>query len=203
MPATEKERRVEIPFAQINTTESVVFQEAVLEAPKRHLSEATKAKISMAKKGRTLSDEARRNIAIGHLGLKESKKTRRKISRSMKKRWADPDIGAKLRNKTLTDEHKNKIRIGVIKANIQKREAAKELEERKKINSKIEEEVAEEDVDLNLWKSAIEENLIGPILNQNLLTKEEIDRIKVLMEAGEKPPEELMDKFSIAVARIA
>ena len=58
-------------------------------------------------------------------------------------------------------------------------------------------------IDLNLWRAAIEENLIGPILNQNLLTKEEINEIKRYLEGGEKPPEELMDKFSIAVARTA
>jgi hypothetical protein len=58
-------------------------------------------------------------------------------------------------------------------------------------------------VDSNLWKSAIEENLIGPILNQNLLTKEEIDRIKGYLEGGKEPPEALMNKFSIAVAKVA
>ncbi len=85
MPAIEREKRVKIPSAQINT-ENAVFQKPTPEVPKRHLSEATKAKISMAKTGKTLSAEARRNIAIGHLGLKESEKTRRKIARSIKRR---------------------------------------------------------------------------------------------------------------------
>lgn len=58
-------------------------------------------------------------------------------------------------------------------------------------------------IDLNLWKSAIEENLIGRILNQNYLTKEEIDEIKGYLEGGKSPPETLMEKFSIAVARTA
>lgn len=201
--AVEIERRVKISPVQINITENVIFQEPALELPKRHLSEATKAKISMAKKGKKLSDEARKNISIGQIGLKKSKETRRKMSLSMKKRWADPDIGERLRNKTLTDEHKNKIRIGVKRAHLQKRESVKELEEKEIFDSKTEENKETEEINLSLWRSAIEENLIGPILNQNLLTKEEIDEIKRYLEGGEKPPEELMDKFSIAVARTA
>lgn len=135
----------------------------------------------------------RRKMIESRTGIRLSKKHRKNISAALSGRVSP------LRGRTMSDEHREKISLAKRKRD--------ELKKQEKQNQPpfppSEEEIIEENVDLNLWKSAIEENLIGPILNQNLLTKEEIDKIKRDLEAGIEPPETLMDKFSIAVARTA
>ena len=64
----------------------------------KHLSKITKERISMANTGkrRKLSDEAKRNMRRGHLGMLHSKETKRKISEKTKNQWKNPELRKKL-----------------------------------------------------------------------------------------------------------
>lgn len=199
-----------------------------IERKPHRLTEEHKANISTGTKAALASPEVKTRLSLTQLRIWEQNPQRRQEQALTQIRlWQDPKhrekmiksrIGVRLskehkksisialsgkpsplRGCTISEEHKAKISIAK-----KKRDSLKKQEQQIQKSPTIQEEgVAEENIDLNLWRSAIEENLIGTILNQNLLTKEEIGRIKMSLEAGRKPPEKLMDKFSIAVARTA
>lgn len=61
-------------------------------------TEETKRKISEAKKGKKMSDEARANMSRGRLGVKMSEEARRKSSETQKGKTIPEETRAKLRD---------------------------------------------------------------------------------------------------------
>lgn len=85
-------------------------------------TEETKKKISDAQKGRKISDEHRKNIGLGHIGIRPTTETRaklsawqigRKMSDEAKKKMSDAKKGKVTWNKgkKLSNEHKEKLSL--------------------------------------------------------------------------------------------
>lgn len=81
-------------------------------------SEASKTKMSLAKKGIPLTFEHNKNKAIAQTGLKRSQKTKHKISVALKNRIVPDEVGKKIsiakKGVSFSEEHKNKIRASAI-----------------------------------------------------------------------------------------
>lgn len=136
----------------------------------------------------------RRRMSGAHIGNSNTEETRDKIKKALKGKPSP------LRGREMPKEHRAKIGDAQRKnwENPEYREnRQKTREARKNGITQVDE------IDTSLWEAAIEENLIDSIIKQNLMTQDEIDKIRRYNENGKKPPEKLMDKFSIAIARVA
>ncbi|MFZ5366196.1 MAG: hypothetical protein ACOZBZ_02785 [Patescibacteria group bacterium] len=61
------------------------------------------------------------------------------------------------------------------------------------------------DIDRQLWRYAIDEGLLSQIVKTGMVTKEEIESLRIFFE-GKGPKvelEDILDRFSIAIARLA